>query len=284
MIKLSALAIIFLVLVSTATTAIVPGTYFDRFFFIIFENTNFDAATQNSYLKSLISRNNSVFLSSYSGIAHPSQPNYISTIYGSTAGITDDGVHDVDGNNLIDLLEAKGISWKAYMQDYPGNCFTGAKSGLYVRKHNPFISMTDISSNSARCANIVNADGIDTDLASQEGLPQFSYYVPNLQNDGHDTGLDFAMNWFQPWFEERLKNPNFANGTLFFITFDEDETLSNHIFSSLLGTPVTSGTHEDTTQYTHNSVLKTLIDNWNLGSLGRNDVNATAFTQFLQHP
>ena len=143
--------------------------------------------------------------------------------------------------------------------------------------------MTAISSNSTRCANIVNANEIDTDLAS-EGLPQFSYYVPNLKNDGHDTSLDFAMSWFQPWFEERLKNPNFTNGTLFLVTFDEDETLfSNHIFTSLLGTPVTSGAHEDTTSYTHLSILKTLKDNWNLNDLGRGDDKETAFTQFLQH-
>jgi len=142
--------------------------------------------------------------------------------------------------------------------------------------------MTDISSDPARCAKIVNADEIDADLAA-DGLPQFSYYVPNLDNDGHDTSLDFAMKWFQPWFEERLKNPNFTNGTLFLITFDEDETVTNHIFASLLGSPVTSGAHEDTTSYSHYSISKTLIDNWKLDNLGRNDVNATAFTQFLQH-
>jgi len=72
MTKLSAFATVFLAIISTAT-AIVPGTFFDRFFMIIFENTNFDAAQQNAYLKSLTSRNNSVFLSHYSGIAHPSQ-------------------------------------------------------------------------------------------------------------------------------------------------------------------------------------------------------------------
>ena len=72
MIKLSAFATIVLAIISTAT-AIVPGTYFDRFFMILFENTNFDAATKNDYLKSLISRNNSVFLSNYNAVAHPSQ-------------------------------------------------------------------------------------------------------------------------------------------------------------------------------------------------------------------
>jgi len=46
------------------------------------------------------------------------QPNYIATIYGDIAGIADDEFYDIDGINLVDLLEAKGVSWKGYFQQY----------------------------------------------------------------------------------------------------------------------------------------------------------------------
>ncbi|CAG8629201.1 4656_t:CDS:2, partial [Ambispora leptoticha] len=245
-----------------------------------FENTNYATAIKNTYLKSLTTRSNSVLLNNYFAVSHPSEPNYVATLYGSTAGITDDNLHDVSGTNLVDLLEAKGVSWKGYMQDYPGSCYTGLQSGLYVRKHNPFICMSDISTNPTRCAKIVNANQLDTDLASNS-MPQFSYYVPNLDNDGHDTSLTYAMNWFQPWFESRLTNANFTTGTLFMIIFDESASGSNQVFASLLGTPVQSGTHTDSTSLTHYSIIKTLENNWNLGTLGRNDATANTFTTYL---
>jgi len=40
----------------------------------------------------------------------------------------------------VDLLEAKGLDWRAYMEDFPGKCATDKSVGKYYRKHNPFIS------------------------------------------------------------------------------------------------------------------------------------------------
>ena len=50
------------------------------------------------------------------GVRHPSLPNYIALTSGSTHGITNDceDCH-VDARNIVDQLEAKHISWKAYM-------------------------------------------------------------------------------------------------------------------------------------------------------------------------
>ncbi|CAG8522567.1 9767_t:CDS:2 [Acaulospora morrowiae] len=275
--------------ISTVSSTIVPGTYFDRFFLIMFENTNYATAIKNAYLKDLTSRSNGLLLTNYFAVAHPSEPNYVATIFGSTAGVTNDGDYNITGQNLVDLLENKQISWKAYMEDYPGNCFTGdfAPSGTdnYARKHNPFISMQDISSNSARCAKIVPGTQLDADI-NANAVPQFAYYVPNQQNDGHDTGLSFAMNWFQGWFEPKLLRPEFTTNTLFFIVFDESGSgSSNQVFAGLLGSPVVPpGTHKDATSCNHYSILKTLENNWNLGNLGRNDVSANPFTTYLHHP
>jgi hypothetical protein len=46
-------------------------------------------------------------------------------------------------------------------------------------------------SQSLRCAKVVNAAdplaGLDADLAAGT-LPQYSFYTPDINNDGHDTG------------------------------------------------------------------------------------------------
>jgi len=159
------------------------------------------------------------------------------------------------------------------------------EDAAYVREHNPFISMKNINTNATRCANIVNADQFEADLASNS-LPQFSYYVPDRFNDAHNTNLTYAMSWFQPWFDEKLQNVNFTN-TLSLIVFDESDhdegdTGPNHIYASLIGSSVTSGAHEDTTPYTHYSLVKTIEENWGLGTLGRNDVDAVPFSKFFK--
>ncbi|CAG8576445.1 6829_t:CDS:1 [Acaulospora morrowiae] len=266
----------------------VRGKYFDRFFLIIFENTDYAEAVKDPYLKSLVNRPDGILLSNFYAVAHPSEPNYIAQIYGSTVGILDDADYSIPGENLVDLLEKKKISWKSYNENYPGNCYPysfGPGNNSYARKHNPFISLETIYKSPERCAKIVNASQLDIDI-KKDDVPQFSYYVPNQLNDAHDTNMTFAMGWFKSWLEPKLKQPAFTENTLFFIVFDEAESkVTNQIFASLFGSPVKPNpTHNDSTPYTHYSVLKTVEDNWNLGSLGRNDTKATPFTKYLVYP
>jgi hypothetical protein len=65
----------------------------------------------------------------------PLQPNYIALIGGSPDGCTSDSNINLGTSykSVVDLLEAKGISWKSYQEDYPGNCVTGATYGRYAR-------------------------------------------------------------------------------------------------------------------------------------------------------
>ncbi|CAG8830301.1 36369_t:CDS:2, partial [Gigaspora margarita] len=165
-----------------------------------------------------------------------------------------------------DLLEAKGISWKAYIENYSSSCFTGATvpsgSYLYAKKHDPFILMNNIKTNSARCVNIVPSTQLDTNI-NNNAVPQYVYYVPNQNNDGHDTNVTFVSNWFKNWLEPKLTNPAFTTNTLILFTFDKDDgSQNNHVFTSLLGTPVISlSNHIDATTYNYYSFLATIEKN-----------------------
>lgn len=117
-------------------------------------------------------------------------------IAGDTLGVHNDGYYDLDAPCVVDLLERNGISWLSVQENYPGsvgNCWNGVKSsdGLYVRKHNPFMSFTSIS-RTKRCDRIVEASALDELLNEYEktgvqNLPQFIFYTPNMDNDAHDT-------------------------------------------------------------------------------------------------
>ena len=126
-----------------------PARAFERIFIIVFENHGAAAALANPYFKQLAGRG--AYLSNYYAVSHPSEPNYLAMLAGDPL-VSDDGVYNLPQKNLVDLLEPAGIGWKAYQENYPGGCFAGsvagnAGSGLYARKHNPFISFDSIRSN-----------------------------------------------------------------------------------------------------------------------------------------
>jgi len=245
---------------------------FERVFIVNFENQPEWLVSSNDAFKRWATKG--VMLSNYYAATHPSQPNYWSQIAGDYFGINSDDNYNLNHTNLMDLLEAKGLTWKSYQEDYPGNCNPAKTIGKYWRKHNPMMSFDNIRTNPSRCANIVNAAQFDTDLKSGS-LPTLSYYTPNIDNDGHDTGLAFAGKYLDQWFTPRY--PLFPNNTLIVLTWDEDNYLSfNHIYTTLLGSMVATNT-TDNTKYDHFSLLRTIEDNYNLGNLGRKDAKAVPF-------
>ncbi|KAH6579270.1 hypothetical protein BASA50_007814 [Batrachochytrium salamandrivorans] len=255
------------------------GVSFDRFGVIVLENRNFKTVINDKYMGTVL-RKKGKLLTNYHALTHPSQPNYLAMISGDTSGVFLDYPSDINRKTIVDLLEAKGISWKTYQENYPGDCYTDTDSeDLYYRKHNPFISFKLISQNPSRCAKIVNADQLQTDINNKD-VPQYFFYSPNINNDGHDTNAKTASDWLQGFIEPLLANPYFKN-TVFLITFDENEWLlpwfnDNQIYSLLVGGPVAPNT-SDNTKYTHYSQLATIEARWGLGSLGQGDALANPF-------
>lgn len=248
------------------------GKYFDRAIFVILENTNYANAIKQPFLKKLATQG--AQFTNFLAPTHPSQGNYVALTSGSMNGVTGDGTYNLNVNHIADLIEAKGLTWKVYAEDYPGNCFTG-NSKKYVRKHNPFISYINIQKNPARCANIVNAIQFDVDAKSGK-LANYIFYVPNLNNDGHDTGVAFADKWYSQKFSNYVSDSAFMKNTILISTFDESASGSkNQIYTSIVGGPIKVGTFPDSLNLY--SLLKLMEDNWNLGNLGKFDKTAPAF-------
>lgn len=51
--------------------------------------------------------------------------------------------------------------------------------GNYARKHNPFISFTNVQKNPEWCAKIVNSDQLDIDIDNDQ-VPQFVFFTPDV--------------------------------------------------------------------------------------------------------
>ncbi|XMA14844.1 hypothetical protein WAI453_007635 [Rhynchosporium graminicola] len=247
-------------------TSNIVGKTFDRFVTIWFENTDYSMAAGDpnfQYLAKL-----GITLTNYVAITHPSQPNYVAAVGGSTHGI-----------------KAKGVSWGVYGEDSPYSGFQGnyvnQENGKNdVRKHNPVISYDSVTTNTDRLAQTKNFTMFDQDLA-KNNLPQWMFITPNMTNDGHDSSVTVAGNFVRSFVEPLLSNPHFMKRTLVLITFDETESYSsdNKVFSLLLGDVVPASAHGTTSSssYNHYSQMATVEQNWDLGNLGLGDKDAAAF-------
>jgi hypothetical protein len=259
--------------VATATPANIETHTFTKTMIVVLENTDYEEAMHQPFLASLAKRG--ALLANFTAEAHPSQPNYIALISGSTHDVTSDENVSLNGRHIGDLLEAKGLQWRVYAEGYPRNCFLGAQYGAYVRKHVPFLSFKSVQTDKTRCARIVNASELAIDV--REGkLAEYSLFIPDLRNDGHDTGVAYADRWLLTTFGPLLENPNFTRGMLLVVTFDESAGSSfstNHVATILVGDAIAPGTVLSA-NFNHYSLLRLTEDQFELGSLGQNDAHA----------
>ena len=198
----------------------------------------------------------------YGALTHPSLPNYLALVSGSTHGIHSNCTTCVVAAlNLADTLEAARRSWKAYAEGLPRSGWTGASAGLYAKKHMPFLYFRDVVSSPSRRQRVVPLRQLTTDLATGT-LPDFALLVPNLCNSMHDCSVRTGDRWLARQLPPLLRLP----ATVVFITFDEGAG-GNRLAALALGTAVQPGTRV-TARTGHYALLRTIETAWGLPLLG----------------
>jgi hypothetical protein len=145
------------------------------------------------------------------------------------------------------------------------------------------LSFRNVQTDPARCQRIVNASSLADDIENGT-LPDYAVYIPDLNNDGHDTGVAFADQWLARTFGPWLRDSRFTDGMLFVVTFDESPvTGPNQIYTALYGPRVISGA-TSSSRYDHYSLLRTIEDGLGLGTLGQHDAQAAAITGVWRSP
>lgn len=249
-----------------------PGPKVKRIIHVVFENADYqDALAQPVFAR--LARSGVLFTQSF-GVTHPSQPNYIAMIAGSRLGVNHNQEVNLDSRHLGDLLEEKRLSWANYAEDFPGSCYLGMTRGKYARKHVPFLSFRNVQRDSARCDRIRTGERFFKDFDARL-LPEYSLFVPNLDQDGHDTDPKHASEWFQTRFKKVWSDTEFMKETLFMVTYDESEQYlgPNHILTFVFGANVRPGL-EVKDRVDHYSFLRLIEEVFGLLSLDRNDLKA----------
>ena len=276
---------------------------YQHVFVIMMENTGYTSLIGNSNAPWINSAATTYGLATnYTGVAHPSQPNYIAATSGSTNGVSDDNTATIDVPNIVDQLEAKGKTWKAYMQSIfaGGNTDKLAVSAgdqLYERKHDPFVSYRDVQSNPARLANIVDFSQLHSDLINNT-VPDYVWISPDQCNDMHGrTSIDpidpcsetqvqslitAGDSFLKATVNDITSSAAWSGNSILFIAWDEsdypfgdtsgccDAAQGNgggHVVTLVIS-HVNPTAHTSAVAYNHYSLLATIEDSWQLGCLG----------------
>jgi phosphatidylinositol-3-phosphatase len=207
-------------------------------------------------------------VTSYTAVAHPSLPNYLALVSGSTHGITRDCTDCVvPARSLADTLAVAGKTWKTYAEDLPYPGYTGGSSGRYAKKHDPFLYFRDVVGSRARRDLVVPFPQLARDLAERR-LPDFSLVIPNLCDDMHDCPVATGDAWLHAHIVPLLHSPELRGGVIF-VVFDEgtsDEGGGGHIEALALGPTVRRGSRFERAT-NHYGLLRTIEDAWKLPRL-----------------
>ncbi len=254
---------------------------FDHVVVLVMENKEYEqiiGSGQAPYINSLA--DGYALATHFYGIRHPSLPNYLALLGGSTFGVTTDCTScHVKGRNLVDQLETAGISWKGYMGGMPHACYDAAGSGTYAKRHNPFMYFTDIYRNRDRCRRVQPIENMLTDIRNDR-LPQYSFVSPDLCKDMHDCsvgGGDRYLSRLVP----KIIGALGTDGVLF-LTFDEGSSDAGccrfahggHIATVVAGPAVASPSRRPMA-YDLYSILRTIEEAWGLPLLRKANCSCT---------
>jgi acid phosphatase len=265
------------------------------------ENGDFDQAVAMAFVRK--HQKEGVVLTAYYALAHPSRPNYVGLISGSTDGTNGDcePKKSLSRPHLGDALEDKGLNWRVYAEYFPEQCGLGLEEDYrtgYARRHVPFLDFSDVQTKARSCKHIVREDGdahtLKRDLAAQRFF-DYALYIPNNWHNGHHLGflerytqflrrpigIAEANHWLNETIEPQLQDAAFTKGRLFILTFDENDDpkenpndkQANRVFVMLWGDSVDPATSPNVlgVPYDHYNLLRTIEDALGVNPFGVGD-------------
>lgn len=167
---------------------------FDHVFLVMMENTDYGQVIGDRrnapYINSLAARG--TLLANYQAVYHPSDQNYLAIAGGDTfvrGAVYFPKIH-IAAENLGDLLEAAGKSWKEYLEGMGTPCnVTTRYDEDFEPDDAPFINFSDIRSNPGRCrAHLVDLSDWSRDLTRAATTPAFAWLAADDYDDGEIPG------------------------------------------------------------------------------------------------
>jgi acid phosphatase len=229
--------------------------------------------------------------------------NYFADIHGSisdyfmlTTGqilTNDDGstqVFNVD--NLARRMLASGVTFRVYAEGITQG-YLGGDLGLYVIRHNPFAMLSDVGGNKTVANEVIWPFAQFAADVANGALPEYSFIVPNIDDDAHTGTPQQADNWLQADVVKVLQSDTaFQTGGdgVLIVDFDEGASadithVGGHVSPVLWGPLVKVGYQQTTaTVYLHESMLRTTMELLGLANPMGAAATAPDMAEFFQQP
>ena len=168
----------------------------------------------------------------WTGVSHPSLPNYLAVTTGSTQGCTVDTCKGNYTPSLGGQLNTAGIPWVAWAESMPTACDTG-NALPYVRHHNPFTYESD----SACSTHDVTYPGASGAVAALDGsnAPDFVWVTPNDTDNMHTGTVQQGDAWLKANIAPVLNSSWFTGGNAtVIITMDEGDAGTTNAIPSVV--------------------------------------------------
>ncbi len=164
-------------------------------------------------------------------VSHPSLPNYLDVLSGSTWGVSSDcspGPGCQGGTSLPNQLDQAGISWAGYMESMPVAGYTGGDTGgadgygnqLYAQHHNPFVYFPSLAGELSTHVKPLTSMVGDLDSPNP---PDFVWVTPNMLDDMHDGPLATGDTWLSQQIPTIQASPWYREGGVILVLWDEGQ-------------------------------------------------------------
>jgi hypothetical protein len=205
-------------------------------------------------------------ITNYYGVTHPSLPNYLALVSGSTHGITSDCTScSVQGPSIATSLPAG--SWRTYAEGLPAPGWTGPGRADYAKKHNPLVYFREVASNGPLLRRSIRPLRDLAGDVKRNALPRFALVVPDLCHDMHSCDISTGDRWLGRFVTPLLRSRALGPRGVIFVVFDEGQQ-SNHVPALAIGPAVRPGSTFDRLT-DHYGLLRTIEQALDLPLLGR---------------
>jgi acid phosphatase len=258
---------------------------FNHVVVVMEENHGYSSVIGSSSMPYLNSLANKYGLATkYYANTHPSIGNYFMLTTGQIITNNDSYSTTVTADNIVRHLMTAGKTWKSYAESLPSVGYIGGDTNGYVRHHNPFSFFSDVVNSPSEKLNLVPFPQFKTDLANGQ-LPNFSFVIPNLNDDAHNGTLAQADSWLQTNIAPLIANSTFQQDGLLVILFDEaadsDTSYGGGHIAAVVVSPKVKGAYKSTALVQQQNLLRTLLAALGVNSAPGAAANAALMTDYF---
>jgi phosphatidylinositol-3-phosphatase len=226
----------------------------------------------------------------YYSNSHPSIGDYFMLTTGQLLTTNDNSTKVWNVANIARRMLAQHVSFKIYAEGIKQG-YLGGNTGLYLIRHDPFAMLSDIAdSKTVADAHIFPFTQFAIDLAKGD-IPEYSYIVPDIEDDAHNGTPHAADAWLQKNVVEPLsKHSSFETGGdgVLVVDFDEaadsDTTHGGGHVAAVFWGPNVKADYKQTssTVYQHQSMLRTEMELLGLSSPPAAAATAPVMSEFFR--